>query len=137
MKKFFFLSLLFILCMSTVQAQFVTPPKKGYDLIVMFGENVKQETIIQVRKQMNAVEIAITPVTGARLWRENTGDPSMSYSYAAAADTADRVRSGGTGSTTSVGKDIWIQVNKPIEGLHNQNKFNITVTIKNKKRRWR
>ena len=112
MKKIFLLPVLFILFLTTAQAQpYATLPKQGFDLILMFDPNVKPEAIERLRKQLNANEIAITPFTQTRLWRKNTGNKDISYSASEARDTSDRIRTGG--GTTSVGGCVWIQINKP------------------------
>ena len=122
MKKTLLLPVLFILFLTTAQAQqYATLPKQGFDLILMFDPNVKPEAIERLRKQLNANEIAITPFTQTRLWRKNTGNKDISYSASEARDTSDRIRTGG--GTTSVGGGVWIQINKPTGLTYKRDQF--------------
>jgi subtilisin family serine protease len=113
MKKFVLIAVFAIIYSSAIQAQFIPPPTQGtYDLIVVFPPNMDKNDIAQVRKSIKAVELAVSPITQARLWRKDDGSgqiPKSSFALSAASDTGT-VRGGGT---TSVGSGIVVQINWP------------------------
>lgn len=113
MKRFILITVFAIIYSFALQAQLISPPTAGtYDLIFVFPPTMTTNDIDQVKKELNAVELAVSPLTKARLWRQNDGNgqkSKVSFSLSAAGD-AGRKRGGGT---TSVGNGIVVGIDLP------------------------
>jgi subtilisin family serine protease len=117
MRKFMLLFIYALFLVHSSFAQIVPPPPSGYfDLIIVFPLDAQPAAIEAVRRDFNATQLAITPVTQARLWRMATSfkspltSPLGSYSYSDPLDAVERVR----GRTSGVGTGgTAIQINVP------------------------
>ncbi|HOY19246.1 MAG TPA: S8 family serine peptidase [Haliscomenobacter sp.] len=117
MRKFILLFIYVLFLVHSLFAQIVPPPPSGYfDLIIVFPLDAQPAAIEAVRRDFNAIQLAITPVTQARLWRMTTSfkspltSPLGSYSYSDPLDAVERVR----GRTSGVGTGgTAIQISTP------------------------
>jgi subtilisin family serine protease len=108
MRKMLLFSSCALLFTLNAYSQIITPTPAGYfDLIIVFPTDAQPAAIGEVRRDLGAAELAITPITNARLWRMTTSRPrpasipgsSIYFSYSDPIDAVEKVR----GRTTGVG----------------------------------